>query len=43
MFKSSRRTNVEGRPNKVGGWFLAMVGRVTFRTQTGRVKQRAGR
>ena len=32
MFKSSRRNKAEGRLDKIGGWALEMVGRITGRT-----------
>ena len=32
MFKSSRRNKAEGRLDKIGGWVMEKLGRVTGRT-----------
>ena len=32
MFKSSRRNKAEGRLDKIGGWVLEKLGRITGRT-----------
>jgi uncharacterized protein YjbJ (UPF0337 family) len=42
MFKSSRRNKAEGRLDKVGGWILEMVGRVTGRPSQ-QIKGKAAR
>ncbi|MBV8733395.1 MAG: hypothetical protein JO321_07785 [Solirubrobacterales bacterium] len=42
MFKSARRNKAEGRLDRIGGWVLEMVGRITGR-KSHKVKGKAAR